>query len=224
MTDQRDPYLAERLAMVEEQVAARGVADPAVLAALRRVPRHEFVPEPLRPAAYDDRALSIGFGQTISQPYIVGLMSELAQPVRGERVLEVGAGSGYQAALLAELGAKVWACEVLPDLADRARATLERLGYGERVQVLTGDGALGHPPAAPFAAILVACAVPRVPKPLRDQLAPGGRLVLPLGESLGYQVLTKLTHMPDGGLSLQSVTGVVFVPMTGPHGFEESVS
>lgn len=224
MAEHRDPFLAERLAMVADQVASRGVVDPEVLAALRRVPRHEFVPEPLRPDAYHDRALSLGPGQTISQPYIVGLMSELAQPLRGERVLEVGAGSGYQAALLAELGAEVWACEVLPDLADRARATLARLGYGERVHVLTGDGALGHPAAAPFAAILVACAVPRIPGPLQDQLAPGGRLVLPLGESLDFQTLTKLTRLPEGGLSLQAVTGVVFVPMTGPHGFRENSS
>jgi protein-L-isoaspartate(D-aspartate) O-methyltransferase len=221
MTSASDPYQAERLSMVERQVAARGVTDPEVLAALRRIPRHEFVPEAARPAAYYDGALSIGRGQTISQPYIVGLMSSLAQPVRGARVLEVGAGSGYQAAVLAEMGAEVWTTEVIPEQAEQARATLVRLGYGTRVHVLFGDGALGHPAAAPFAAILVTCAVPRVPPPLADQLAPGGRLVLPLGEHLGYQTLTVVTRLPDGSLRTRGVSGVVFVPMTGPHGFEE---
>jgi protein-L-isoaspartate(D-aspartate) O-methyltransferase len=216
-----DPFLAERLDMVEHQVAARGVSDPEVLAALRRVPRHEFLPEAVRDAAYHDGALSIGRGQTISQPYIVGLMTSLAQPVRGGRVLEVGAGSGYQAAVLAEIGAEVWTLEVIPEQAEQARATLARLGYQDRVHVLTGDGWSGHPAAAPYSAVLVTCAVPRVPPPLADQLAPGGRLVLPLGETLGYQTLTTVFRTPDGVWHARDVTGVVFVPMTGPHGFEE---
>lgn len=214
-----DPYRAQREAMVAEQVQARGVTDPEVLAVLRRVPRHEFVPAFQREAAYQDSALPIGHGQTISQPYIVALMTSLAQPLAGANVLEVGTGSGYQAALLAELGAKVTTVEIVEFQADRSRETLQRLGYGDRVRVLQGDGFQGHAGEAPYDVILITCAVSEIPRPLLEQLAGDGRMILPLGESLTYQTLTLVTRQPDGGLAYHQVTGVVFVPMTGPHGF-----
>ena len=221
-TREPDPYREERLAMVAEQLADRGITDPDVLAAMRRVPRQEFVPASSRWAAYHDSALPIGHGQTISQPYIVGLMTSLAQPVRGARVLEVGAGSGYQAAVLAELGASVVAMEIIPAQAERAGDTLARLGYDRRVRVITGDGFSGYPEGAPYAAILVTCAVVEVPAPLAEQLAPDGRLILPLGDSLAYQTLSVVTPAGQGRLDYHNITGVVFVPMTGPHGFRAS--
>ncbi len=210
----------ERLAMVASQVEARGVASPAVLAALRAVPRHEFVPASQAWAAYHDSALPIGHGQTISQPYIVGLMSELTQAGPGRTVLEVGTGSGYQAAVLAEMGAKVYTLEIIEYQAEKARQTLERLGYSDRVFVQRGDGFLGWPDAAPFDSIVVTCAVSAPPPPLLSQLKPRGRLILPLGDSLTFQTLTVVTLDEDGQPIYQDVTGVVFVPMTGPHGFK----
>ena len=201
----------ERERMVAEQIAARGVRDERVLAALRRVPRHFFVPEAERGEAYDDHPLPIGSRQTISQPYIVAVMSELAEISRGERVLEIGTGSGYQAAVLAELGAEVHSIEIVPELATSARAVLARLGY-ERVNVITGDGYRGLPERAPFDAILVTAAPDHVPQPLLDQLAVGGRLVIPVGDR--FQQL-RVFARSAAGIEQRSIFDVRFVPMTG---------
>ena len=207
-----EPRLSEaRLHMVSEQIEARGVADPRVLAAMRAVPRHEFVPAAARAHAYEDRPLDIGHGQTISQPYVVAAMTELAAPGAGARVLEVGTGSGYQAAVLAQMGAQVYTIEILEPLATQAARTLERLGYGS-VQVRHGDGYRGWPEAAPFDAIVVTAAAPRVPPDLLAQLAVGGRLVIPVGSAFQeLQVHTKT----EQGVEVRSVLPVRFVPMTG---------
>ncbi|MBN1594759.1 protein-L-isoaspartate(D-aspartate) O-methyltransferase [candidate division FCPU426 bacterium] len=215
-----DPNIGARRRMVEEQIAGRQVSLPAVLEAMRAVPRHLFVPPAQVPSAYSDSALPIGHGQTISQPYIVGLMSELLQPRPGDKILEIGTGSGYQAAVLAQIGAEVYTIEIIEPLAARARDTLARLEYGSRVSVKAGDGFAGWPEHAPFDSIIVTCAVSRVPSPLLAQLKPGGRIVLPLGETLEYQTLTVVTKSEGGELTYRNVIGVVFVPMTGPHGFE----
>ncbi len=202
---------AARARMVEHQIAARGVKDQRVLAAMRTVPRHEFVPEPQRPEAHADRPLPIGHGQTISQPYIVALMTELAAVRPGHRVLEIGTGSGYQAAVLAELGADVHSIEIVEPLARDAERTLDRLGYG-RVRVRHGDGWRGWPEAAPFQAIVVTAAPPEVPPALLAQLAPGGRLVIPVGT--GTQELRVLVRTPSG-VETRRVVPVRFVPMVG---------
>jgi protein-L-isoaspartate(D-aspartate) O-methyltransferase len=204
-------FARERDRMVASQIEARGIEDPRVLAAMRKVERHELVPAGMRAGAYADQPLPIGEGQTISQPYIVALMSELAAVKPGARVLEVGTGSGYQAAVLAELGADVYSIEIVESLATRARADLKRLGY-ERVRVRHGDGYLGWPEAAPFAAIVVTAAPPEVPKALLDQLAPGGRLVVPVGTS--SQELQVHERTADG-IRVRSIIPVRFVPMTG---------
>jgi protein-L-isoaspartate(D-aspartate) O-methyltransferase len=201
----------ERARMVAEQIAARGVSDERVLAALRRVPRHRFVPEAERALAYEDHPLPIGSQQTISQPYIVAVMTELAEIAPGERVLEVGTGSGYQAAVLAELGAEVDSIEIVPELAASARQTLRALGYG-RVNVIAGDGYRGLPARAPFDAILVTAAPDHVPQPLIDQLAVGGRLVIPVGDE--FQQLRVLARTAQG-VEEQRIFDVRFVPMTG---------
>jgi protein-L-isoaspartate(D-aspartate) O-methyltransferase len=200
----------ERARMVEQQIAARGVKDPRVLAALRAVPRHLFVPEVQRAAAYEDRPLPIGHEQTISQPYIVALMTELARVAPGQKVLEVGTGSGYQAAVFAALGAKVWSIEIVAPLARQARTLLADLGY--QAQVRQGDGYRGWPEAAPFDAIVVTAAPPRIPEPLKQQLRVGGRLVLPVG--VNSQELIVLTRTMSG-FTRKSVLPVIFVPMTG---------
>lgn len=215
-----DHWQASRDQMVKHQIEARGVRNRAVLDAMRTVPRHAFTPAGEQAYAYHDSALPIGHGQTISQPYIVGLMTELLEPKPGQTILEIGTGSGYQAAVLAEIGAQVYTIEIVEPLAREAEAALSALGYADRVQVRAGDGFAGWPEAAPFDGIIVTCAVSKVPQPLLDQLKPGGRLVLPLGEHLDYQTLTKITKNSDGALTYQNVLGVVFVPMTGPHGFD----
>jgi protein-L-isoaspartate(D-aspartate) O-methyltransferase len=203
---------AAREAMVRDQIAARGVTDSAVLGAMRRVPRHKFVPALLLPLAYNDQPLPIGEGQTISQPFIVALMTERLQVRPGQRVLEIGTGSGYQAAVLAELGVEVYSIEIIETLASEARAVLTRLGY-DTVHVRAGDGYLGWPEAAPFDGIIVTAAPPRVPQPLINQLKPGGRLVVP--EGVREQTLVVYTKTPDGQLRRESVGSVRFVPMTG---------
>jgi protein-L-isoaspartate(D-aspartate) O-methyltransferase len=202
---------AERQAMVREQLERRGVADPRVLAAMATVPRHEFVPEDLRAYAYEDRPLPIGFGQTISQPYIVAAMSEAVRLEGTERVLEIGTGSGYQAAVLAELCAEVFTIELEKELADRARADLERLGY-RNIHVRHGNGYLGWPEAAPFDAIVVTAAPTSIPPALVDQLAVGGRMVLPVGRT--YQDLVLVTRTAEG-IEQRELMGVRFVPMRG---------
>jgi protein-L-isoaspartate(D-aspartate) O-methyltransferase len=209
-----DDPVAERVRMVEDQIAARGIRDPRVLSAMLRVPRHELIPPELRAFAYSDRPLPIGNDQTISQPYVVAAMTEAAQVRVGSRVLEVGTGSGYQTAVLAELGCEVYSIEIVPALAGLASAALTRLGYDleHKIHLRLGDGYSGWPVAAPFDAILVAAAPPEVPRPLIDQLAVGGRLVIPIGgERQELQVISRQTH----GEVTSRLFPVRFVPMTG---------
>jgi len=207
-----DPTAAERQRMVAETIASRGITDERVLAAMRRVRRHELVPADMRAHAYEDRPLPIGFDVTISQPYIVAAMTAAAQIAPGERVLEVGTGSGYQAAVLAELGAEVYSIEIIEPLAKRTHADLARLGY-EKLHLRIGDGYRGWPEAAPFDAIIVTAAPETIPQPLIDQLAVGGRLVIPVGKS-GDQQLKVLTRDAKGSTS-ETLMDVRFVPMTG---------
>ena len=214
-----DSFAQAREAMVAEQIAARGIRDPLVLAAMRKVPREEFVPEPYRAHAYDDSALPIGNGQTISQPYIVALMIEAMGLEGGERVLEVGSGSGYAAAVLAEIAAEVIGIERQPELVRRATETLARLGY-DTVTIIEGDGTLGHAPGAPYDAILVSAAAPRVPPALIEQLCPGGRLVVPVGRVRAHQVVRRIEKAADGSLSEEDITGVRFVPLVGEQGWK----
>jgi protein-L-isoaspartate(D-aspartate) O-methyltransferase len=204
-------FAKARERMVVEQIEARGVSDPRVLAALRAVPRHEFVPAEQRAHAYEDRPLPIGEGQTISQPYIVAVMTELLRLEGDERVLEIGTGSGYQAAVLARLAREVYTIEIVPELARRAEADLRRLGFAN-VRVRTGDGYRGWPEHAPFDAIIATAAPEHVPQPLVDQLAVGGRLVLPVGDV--FQDLVLVTR-DETGVREERLLGVRFVPMTG---------
>jgi len=210
--DKVDFSLAERRRMVDDQIRRRGVDSADVLSAMGKVPRHLFVPEENRADAYSDHALPIGAGQTISQPYIVGLMTSLLGIDRESRVLEIGTGSGYQAAVLGEVAKDVYTIEILAPLAERARKTLADLGY-TNVHVRTGDGYRGWPEHAPFDAILLTAAPPTIPDPLIAQLKVGGHMVLPLGE--GVQDLLVLTKRRDGGFDRRSVLPVRFVPMTG---------
>jgi protein-L-isoaspartate(D-aspartate) O-methyltransferase len=207
-----DGFAKARSRMVEEQIRARGVTDPKVLAAIKTVPRHLFVPDGERRRAYTDSPLPIGAGQTISQPYIVALMTSLLDVEPGDRILEVGTGSGYQAAVLSRLARQVYSVEILEHLAGRARRTLSVLGYGN-VHVRVGDGYQGWPEEAPFDGIIVTAAPPRIPEPLKRQLKVGGKMVIPVGE--GYQDLEVLTKRPDGGFDRAKVLPVRFVPMTG---------
>jgi protein-L-isoaspartate(D-aspartate) O-methyltransferase len=204
--------LGER--MVHETIERRGISDEAVLRAMRAVPRHLFVSGSEQRYAYGDYPLPIGYGQTISQPYIVALMTELLELSEGDKVLEVGTGSGYQAAILAELRrVQVYTIEIIPELADRARQRLEELGYAD-VRCKQGDGYYGWPEHAPYDAIVVTAAPGHPPKPLLDQLAPGGRLVLPVGAARGFQRLWKYVKMPDGEVEAFDHGGVAFVPLT----------
>jgi protein-L-isoaspartate(D-aspartate) O-methyltransferase len=204
-------WTRERDDMVRTQIAARGVRDERVLDAMRGVPRHLFVPPELRAEAYADHPLPIGEGQTISQPYIVGLMSELLEVSPGDRVLEIGTGSGYQAAVLATMGCEVYSIEIRASLAESAVRRLAELGIGG-VHVRSGDGYAGWPEAAPFAGIVVTAAPERIPTPLIEQLALGGRMVIPVGSF--YQQLKVITRTADG-LAERDVIPVRFVPMTG---------
>jgi protein-L-isoaspartate(D-aspartate) O-methyltransferase len=196
--------------MVSTQIESRGVRDSQVLRAMRAVPRHRFVPPSERSSAYDDRPLPIGHQQTISQPYIVALMSELADLKPGDKVLEVGTGSGYQAAVLAEMGVKVFSIEIVAPLAKQAKATLTKLGYD--VEVRHGDGYAGWPEHAPFDAVIVTAAPPQIPEPLKEQLKIGGRLVIPVGTH--FQSLIRVTRTKSG-FRQEEVIPVRFVPMTG---------
>jgi len=205
--------------MVEEQLQARGIGDPRVLAAMRRVPRHLFVETALRHRAYEDTPLPIAAAQTISQPYMVGLMSELLELTGHERVLEIGTGSGYQAAILAELASEVFSIERLAPLTECARTCLDRLGYSARVHLRCGDGSSGWPEAAPFDAIIVTAAVRHIPRPLVEQMIDGGYLVLPLGDA-ELQGLARITkHGAD--LDVGYFGECRFVKLISPYGWEE---
>jgi protein-L-isoaspartate(D-aspartate) O-methyltransferase len=203
--------------MVEQQLRNRDVEDERVLEAMKRVPRHLFVPDALRGRAYHDAALPIGSGQTISQPYMVARICESLALHGEERVLDVGTGSGYQAAVLAELAGEVHTIERLPELAEAARAALEEAGYGGRVRVHVGDGTLRLPDHAPFGAIAVAAAAPELPQSLYDQLEPRGRLVVPVGKRQGQQ-LQLVVRSPEGPAIVRSVS-CRFVPLLGEEGF-----
>jgi protein-L-isoaspartate(D-aspartate) O-methyltransferase len=208
---------SDRLAMVDRQLRRRDIVDDRVLAAMERVPRELFVPQSITARAYDDAALPIGEGQTISQPYMVARICE-ALSLRGhERVLDVGTGSGYQAAVLAELAGEVHTIERIPDLAEEARSALEAAGYGDRVHVHVGDGTLGLPEHAPYAAIAVAAAAPEVPTTLYEQLEERGRLVVPIGGRRGQQ-LQLIVRSPEGPAVVRSVP-CRFVPLLGEEGF-----
>ena len=199
--------------MVREQIESRGVTDAQVLAAMRKVPRHEFVPERWIDSAYDDGPLPIGYEQTISQPYIVALMTELLRLTPQLKVLEVGTGSGYQAAVLAEIAGEVYSIEIIEPLATSVAERLKRLGY-DKVHVKLGDGYLGWPEHAPFDAIIVTAGAEHVPPPLIEQLKPGGRMVIPIGEIPGQQSLLLVEKSADGKVTERHVTPVSFVPLT----------
>lgn len=204
-------YLQRRLKMVEEQLALRDVYDEEVLRAMRTVPRHKFVPEHLTDMAYCDTPLPIGMGQTISQPYIVAYMTELLGPVKGRKILEIGTGSGYQSAVLAEMGADVYTVEILEPLTLFARSVINGLGY-KNVHFRTGDGYLGWEEHAPYDGIIVTAAAGEIPGPLKNQLREGGKMIIPLGD--GLQELTLITRKKDG-FDEEKVAPVAFVPMTG---------
>jgi len=204
--------------MVEEQLIPRGIEDPRVIDAFLKVERHRFIPEELRGSAYADYPVPIGEGQTISQPYIVALMTECLDLSGDEEVLEIGTGSGYQAAILAELSSQVYSIERFPSLAERAESLLQNLGY-INIKIKVGDGTLGWPEEAPFSRIIVTAAAPEVPLPLAEQLSEGGKMILPLGETFS-QVLT-LIEKKKGQLKAESICGCVFVPLIGKFGYKE---
>ena len=207
-----DQFVEERERMVDEQIIPRDVTDPTVLQAMGRVPRHEFVPPDYLAQSYEDHPLPIGYGQTISQPYIVAYMSENLELQPGNRVLEIGTGSGYQVAILAEMGMEVYSIEIVPELAEQAEAQLKRLGYA--AQVRAGDGYYGWPEAAPFEAIIVTAAPDHVPLPLLQQLKPGGRLVIPIGPVGAIQTLWQFTLEEGDHLKALNLGDVRFVPFT----------
>jgi len=208
----------ERNRMVDEQIVSRGVQDERVLAVMRKIPRHEFLPEAIRGMAYADNALPLGEGQTMSQPYMVALMTELLGLKGPERVLEIGTGSGYQAAVLAELCEKVYTVERVKSLADKARATLDRLGY-KSVAIKVYDGTYGWKEMAPFDAIVVTAGSPDIPAPLVEQLKEGGRMVIPVGDRYGQELVT-VVKTAEGITTRRSIP-CVFVPLIGNHGWKE---
>jgi protein-L-isoaspartate(D-aspartate) O-methyltransferase len=204
-------FAADRQRMIQQQLTTRGINDQRVLAAMVKVPREEFVPPDSRAVSYGDGPLPIGYGQTISQPYIVAFMTEQLRPKPSDRVLEVGTGSGYQAAILAELVSEVYSIEIVEPLAKNAEATLQRLGY-KNVHLKIGDGYKGWPEAAPFDAVIVTCAPDRVPQPLVDQLKDDGRMVIPVGDRFAQQLY--LLEKKNGQLKESATLPVRFVPMT----------
>ena len=215
-SDQPDTYREKREDMVRSQLIVRGISSEEVLNAMRNVPRHEFVPDEYRRFSYADQPLPIGEGQTISQPYIVAYMTEILQIRRGEKVLEIGTGSGYQAAILRETGAEVYSMEVIRSLAEKAKTTLARLGYTD-IHLKTGDGYMGWPEYAPFDAILVTCSPSVIPIPLKQQLAEGGRMIIPVGEQGLVQYLY-LLEKREGRIRQKNVLPVRFVPMVNEKG------
>jgi len=210
--EEKVDYKALRKDMVEHQIKARGVKDENVLKAMLTVPREEFVPESIKSRAYDDCPLPIGDGQTISQPYIVALMTELLKLKKGDRVLEVGTGSGYQAGILAEMGCDVYTIEIIETLSLKAQEVIKKLGYNN-VHFKIGDGFVGWEEYAPYDAVIVTCAPGEIPKPLIDQLAEGGRLVIPVGEHLPQDLVLAIKE--NGKIKEYPITSVAFVPMTG---------
>lgn len=221
--DQRvtGPFVRDRHAMVERQIEDRGVRDPATLEAMRTVPRHRFVRPGHEDSAYDDRPLPIGHGQTISQPYIVALMTEALKLTGGESVLEIGTGCGYAAAILREAGAKVVTIERIEALADMARKNLRETGYDD-VTVICGDGTLGHADGAPYDGIVATAGGPSVPDTLKHQLKIGGRLVIPVGLSPHTQRLLRITRTGEEEFFDEDLGGVMFVPLIGEEGWEDS--
>jgi len=211
------PFATERFTMVESQLRQRGIHDERLLAAMSKVPRHEFVSPQNWNEAYADHPIPIAEKQTTSQPYMIATMVQAAQIKPEDRVLEIGAGSGYQTALLAELASQVFAVERYASLAEAAQKTLERLGY-RNARIVTGDGSLGLPEAAPYDAIIVSAAAPRIPQALVGQLAVGGRLLIPVGES-DQQLLQLVQRQPDGSTTVRTLEGCRFVPLIGEQGF-----
>lgn len=209
--DDENTYTQQRFEMVEYQLISRGIQDSKIIQAMLRVPRHKFVPQGLRKLAYSDNPLPIGMDQTISQPYIVALMTELLKLKGSEKVLEVGTGSGYQAAILADIGSEVFTIEILESLSERAQEILKSLGYSN-INFKIGDGYGGWPEHAPFDAIIVTAASEHIPEPLIEQLKENGRMVIPIGDL--YQELLLITKT-DKGIEKKTVTPVRFVPMTG---------
>jgi protein-L-isoaspartate(D-aspartate) O-methyltransferase len=208
---QKDPFQVARQQMVTSQIEARGISDPETLQAMRKVPRHMFVPPSQAHNAYSDRPLPIGYSQTISQPLIVAYMTQLAKPAKGKKALEIGTGSGYQAAVLAEIVDTVYTIEIVPELAREAAARLKILGYGNIVAKY-GDGYKGWPEKAPFDIIMVTAAADHIPEPLKEQLAEGGRLVMPVGDPATVQQLIVLTKR-KGRITEQRLEPVHFVPL-----------
>jgi protein-L-isoaspartate(D-aspartate) O-methyltransferase len=213
-----DRYAAARNYMVDRQLAARGISDPRVLAAMRKVPRHRFIPESLWDQAYNDYPLPIGEEQTISQPYIVALMTEALELQETDRVLEIGTGSGYQAAILAELVAQVFSIDRMASLTAQAQEVLDSLGY-KNIHLRVGDGTLGWPEESPFEGIIVTAGAPQVPRPLVEQLALGGRLVIPVGDQFS-QTLTVVRKTKEG-VKYEYHGGCRFVRLIGQHGWQE---
>jgi protein-L-isoaspartate(D-aspartate) O-methyltransferase len=208
-------YSELRQRMVRNQIESRGIKSPAVLTAMRKVERHRFVPKELMPLAYDDSPLPIGDGQTISQPYIVAFMTEALDLTPTDKVLEIGTGSGYQAAVLGELCAEVYTIEIFESLANRSGELLRKLGYSN-VHVRHGDGYLGWPEQSPFDAIIVTCSPTAIPKPLQDQLKEGGRMIIPVGERPGQELV--LVTKKGGKIRQERVLSVLFVPMIDKDG------
>lgn len=212
---EENQFTQKRSRMVDEQIAPRGIEDQAILTAMRKIPRHKFVPEDMVDLAYEDHPLPIGYGQTISQPYIVALMTQAIDPKPGQRVLEIGTGSGYQAAVLAELGVEVYTIEIIPELAQQAAQRLDELGY-TNIHTLNADGYFGWQEFAPFDAVLVTAAPDHLPPSLANQLIEGGRLVIPIGP-VGFLQTLWLFEKDGGELQATNLGGVTFVPFTGEH-------
>ena len=217
--DNKDIFSLARERMVRDQIEARGIKDKRLLNVMRKIPRHLFVEEALRNQAYNDYPLPIGEGQTISQPYIVALMTEALELKGQEKVLEIGTGCGYQTAILAELAQSVFTIERIPTLMQRAKAILDSLGYFN-VAYKTGNGTLGWPEVAPFQGIIVTAAAPEIPQPYVEQLEPGGKMIIPLGDKFS-QVLYKIIKLPDGRIKKQYLCGCRFVPLVGIYGWSE---